>query len=125
MTVLDANTFPQDRLIIATAIPQITDDFKSVTDIGWYGSAYLLTTCSFQLLFGKLYTFYSVRGVFLTAIFLFEVGSAICGAAPSSVAFIIGRAIAGVGAAGIFSGVVCLLSASFTSPRVTNTTNRS
>ena len=125
MTVLDANTFPQDRLIIATAIPQITDDFKSVTDIGWYGSAYLLTTCSFQLLFGKLYTFYSVRGVFLTAIFLFEVGSAICGAAPSSVAFIIGRAIAGVGAAGIFSGVVCLLSASSTSPRVTNTTNRS
>jgi len=96
----------QDRLIIATAIPQITDDFKSVTDIGWYGSAYLLSTCAFQLLFGKLYTFYSIKAVFLTTVFLFEVGSAICGAAPTSVAFIIGRAIAGLGAAGIFSGVV-------------------
>ncbi len=47
-----------DRMIIATAIPKITDEFNSVTDIGWYGSAYLLTTCAFQLMFGKLYTFY-------------------------------------------------------------------
>ncbi|KAI3396429.1 hypothetical protein diail_12149 [Diaporthe ilicicola] len=93
-----------DRLIISTAIPQITDDFHSVTDIGWYGSAYLLTNCSFQLSFGKLYSFYSVKGVFLVSIGLFEIGSAICGAAPNSVAFIVGRAIAGLGSAGIFSG---------------------
>ncbi|ORY71976.1 putative MFS aflatoxin efflux pump [Pseudomassariella vexata] len=98
-----------DRLIISTAIPQITDDFKSLPDVGWYGSAYLLTTCSFQLLFGKLYTFYAIKSTFLAAIILFEIGSAICGAAPSSVVFIIGRAIAGVGAAGIFSGVVVVL----------------
>ena len=97
----------QDRLIIATAIPQITDDFGSVTDIGWYGSAYLLATCAFQLMFGKLYTFWSIKVVFLTSVLLFEIGSAVCGAAPSSIAFIIGRAIAGIGAAGIFSGAVC------------------
>lgn len=98
----------QDRLIISTAIPQITDDFHSVTDIGWYGSAYLLTNCSFQLSFGKLYSFFSVKGVFLVSIGLFEIGSAICGAAPNSVAFIVGRAIAGLGSAGIFSGGVSL-----------------
>lgn len=98
-----------DRLIISTAIPQITDDFKSLPDVGWYGSAYLLTTCSFQLMFGKLYTFYPIKAVFLASIILFEVGSAICGAAPSSVVFIIGRAIAGVGAAGIFSGVIVVM----------------
>jgi MFS family permease len=39
------------------------------------------------------------------AILLFEIGSALCGAAPSSIAFIIGRSIAGMGAAGIFTGV--------------------
>ncbi|CAK7199616.1 hypothetical protein SEUCBS139899_002299 [Sporothrix eucalyptigena] len=98
-----------DRLIIATAIPQITDDFHSVEDIGWYGSAYLLATCSFQLMFGKGYMFYSIKTVFLTAVLLFEIGSAVCGAAPSSVAFIIGRAIAGIGAAGIFSGVIIII----------------
>ncbi|KAK8041186.1 major facilitator superfamily domain-containing protein [Apiospora phragmitis] len=98
-----------DRLIISTAIPQITDDFHSLPDVGWYGSAYLLTTCSFQLMFGKLYTFFSVKTVFLATVMLFEVGSAVCGAAPSSVVFIVGRAIAGVGAAGIFSGVIIII----------------
>ncbi len=93
-------------MIITTAIPQITDEFNSVTDIGWYGSAYLLTTCAFQLLFGKLYTFFSIKAVYLVSIFLFELGSAVSGAAPSSVAFIVGRAIGGVGGAGITSGMV-------------------
>lgn len=37
--------------------------------------AYLLTTCAFQLFFGKLYTFFSIKYVFLTAIFIFEIGS--------------------------------------------------
>jgi MFS family permease len=91
------------------AIPQITDEFNSLADVGWYGSAYLLTCCAFQLLFGKFYTLYSVKGVFLTSILLFEVASALCGAASSSIAFIVGRAISGVGAAGIFAGTVSLL----------------
>ncbi|KAJ1328986.1 MFS transporter DHA2 family glioxin efflux transporter [Microdochium nivale] len=98
-----------DRLIIATAIPAITDEFHSLQDVGWYGSAYLLTTCSFQLMFGKLYKFYSVKTTFLACVLLFEIGSAICGAAPNSVAFIIGRAVQGVGAAGIFSGCIVIL----------------
>lgn len=86
------------------AIPKITDEFQSLSDVGWYGSAYLLASCSFQLLFGKIYTFYSVKIVLLASVLLFELGSAVCGAAPNSVAFIIGRVIAGVGAAGIFCG---------------------
>ncbi|KAH1464649.1 hypothetical protein KXX13_003951 [Aspergillus fumigatus] len=65
-----------DRLVISTAIPQITDEFGSVTDIGWYGSAYLLTNCAFQLLVGKIYTFSSVTYTCLAAILLFEIGSA-------------------------------------------------
>jgi len=42
-----------DNTIIATAIPKITDHFKSLNDVGWYGSSYLLTTCALQLFFGK------------------------------------------------------------------------
>lgn len=37
------------------------------------------------------------------AVFIFEVGSLVCGVAPSIYVLILGRAIAGVGAAGIFS----------------------
>ncbi|OBS19466.1 hypothetical protein FPOA_11191 [Fusarium poae] len=93
-----------DRTIIATAIPQITNDFQSLGDIGWYGSAYMLTTAAFQLIFGRIYRFYDLKKTFLACILTFEIGSAICGAAPNSVAFIIGRAIAGIGAAGIMTG---------------------
>ncbi|KAJ5206628.1 hypothetical protein N7472_003076 [Penicillium cf. griseofulvum] len=99
-----------DRTIISTAIPKITDDFNSLDDVGWYGSAYLLTCCAFQLLFGKLYKLFSLRVIFLASILVFEVASAICGAAPNSVAFIVGRAICGVGAAGILAGtIMCII----------------
>jgi hypothetical protein len=99
----------QDRTIIATAIPKMTDEFHSLGDIGWYGSAFMLTSCCFQLLLGRIYTFYTPKYVFLIIIGLFEVGSAVCGAAPNSVSFIIGRAIAGTGSAGIMSGAVILM----------------
>ena len=53
-----------DQTIVATAIPRITDDFKSVQDIGWYGSAYFLTTTALQPTFGKIYSIFSVRNYF-------------------------------------------------------------
>lgn len=87
----------------------MSDHFHALQDVGWYGSAYLLTTCALQLFFGRLYTFYSVKMVFLIAILIFEVGSAICGAAPTSNALIVGRAVAGVGSAGIFSGALVII----------------
>lgn len=74
--------------------------------MGWYGSAYLLTCCAFQLLFGRVFTFFPVKTALLASILLFEMASAVCGAAPNSLAFILGRAICGVGAAGIFAGTV-------------------
>ena len=82
-----------DNTIISTAIPRITDEFKAIDDVGWYGSAYLLTTCAFQLFFGKLYTFLSIKWIYIIAIAIFEIGSAVCGAAPNSPALIIGRAV--------------------------------
>jgi MFS family permease len=78
--------------------------------VGWYASAYLLTTCSTQLLFGKLYTHFNIKVVYLSAIALFELGSLICGAAPTSNALIVGRAIAGLGSAGVFNGGVIIIS---------------
>ncbi|KAI4160064.1 MAG: hypothetical protein LQ342_006014 [Letrouitia transgressa] len=98
-----------DRTIIGTAIPRITDEFHSLGDVGWYGSAYLVTSCAFQLLFGKVYTFYNPKWVFVIAIVIFEIGSTICGAAPNSTSFIVGRAIAGLGSSGIFSGAIVII----------------
>ncbi|KZL75444.1 aflatoxin efflux pump [Colletotrichum tofieldiae] len=98
-----------DRTIIATAIPRITDEFQSLGDIGWYGSAYMLTTAASQLVFGRIYKFYDLRISFLSSILIFEIGSLICGVAPSSPVLIAGRAIAGVGSAGIFTGAMMVM----------------
>ncbi|KAH8896988.1 MFS general substrate transporter [Thozetella sp. PMI_491] len=99
-----------DQTIIAPALGAITADFQSVSDIGWYGSAYLLTTTSLQPTYGKIYRLFSVKYTFLAAVFIFEAGSLLCALAPTSTAFIVGRALAGVGTAGLFSGAVVILS---------------
>ena len=65
--------------------------------------------CSFQLLMGKIYKFYPAKPLFITGIALFEVGSAVCGSAPSSTAFIVGRALAGMGSSGLFSGAMVIM----------------
>ncbi|KAJ5217392.1 major facilitator superfamily domain-containing protein [Penicillium chermesinum] len=96
-----------DRTIISTAIPRITDEFNSLGDIGWYSSAYMLTGACSQPVFGRIYKFYDMKRNFLTAVIIFDIGSAVCGAVPTSNTFIAGRAIAGFASAGIFSG--CML----------------
>ncbi|KAJ5197556.1 hypothetical protein N7449_008035 [Penicillium cf. viridicatum] len=98
-----------DVTIITTAIPRITDQFDSINDIGWYGSSYLLTNCATTLAFGKFYTFYSTKWVYLSALFLFEVGSLVCGVTPTSVGLILGRCVAGLGAGGLFSGSLLII----------------
>ncbi|KAL6361719.1 hypothetical protein LRP88_05194 [Fusarium phalaenopsidis] len=99
-----------DQTIIAPALGAITAQFQSVKDIGWYGSAYLLTTTALQPMYGTIYKYFNVKYAYLIAVFIFEVGSLISAVAPSSVAFIVGRAIAGIGTAGLFSGSIVILS---------------
>jgi hypothetical protein len=86
-----------DRSIIATAIPAITAAFDSTDDIGWYGSAYLLTASAFQPLYGRIYGSFSVKASFLAALAVFELGSLICGVSPNSITLIVGRSIQGLG----------------------------
>ncbi|OWY48262.1 MFS general substrate transporter [Alternaria alternata] len=98
-----------DNTIIATAIPKITTVFNSLEDVGWYGSSYLLTTTSLQPSFGKIYTYFDVKYTYLFALVIFEVGSIICAAATSSPMFIVGRAVAGAGAAALYSGGMTII----------------
>jgi hypothetical protein len=98
-----------DRTILGPAIPAITNEFNSIGDIGWYGSAYMLTAAGFILLYGRIYTFFPTKPVFLSAIFLFELGSIISGAARNSNMLIVGRAIAGLGSSGIFTGAILIM----------------
>ncbi|KAL8801281.1 MAG: hypothetical protein Q9223_007271 [Gallowayella weberi] len=93
-----------DQTIVATAIPRITEQFRSLGQVSWYGSAFFLTLAAFQGTWGKIYKYFPLKLSFLLSIFIFEVGSLLCGVAPSSTVLIVGRAIAGAGGAGIVSG---------------------
>ncbi|KAI0199361.1 putative gliotoxin efflux pump [Astrocystis sublimbata] len=106
-----------DTTIITTAIPSITDEFHSLGDVGWYGSAMFFPLAALQSVWGKAYKYFPVKIVFLIGIFVFEVGSLICALAPNSNAFIAGRAVTGTGCAGIFGGCFIIISLS-SRPRI-------
>ncbi|KAE8349168.1 major facilitator superfamily domain-containing protein [Aspergillus coremiiformis] len=98
-----------DSSMIATALPTITAHFGTIEDVGWYYSAYRLSSCSLQFVFGKLYHLFSVKVVFLVSVAIFEMGSLIAGVAPTSAALVLGRAVSGMGCAGIISGVFTMV----------------
>lgn len=47
-------------------------------------------------MYGAVYKLFNVKYAYLAAIFVFEIGSLVSAVAPTSPAFIVGRAIAGV-----------------------------
>ncbi|KAI1130787.1 MFS general substrate transporter [Nemania abortiva] len=99
-----------DTNIINVAIPHISTEFKALQDIAWYGSAYLLTVTAFQPVYGSMYKFFNTNVVYRLSIFIFEIGSILCAAAPNSRVFIVGRAVAGLGAAGVLQGALSIIS---------------
>ena len=61
-----------DGLIIGTAIPTITSQFHSLDDVGWYGSAYLMTLTALGPLIGKTYKLGNPKVVYLVCVAIFE-----------------------------------------------------
>ncbi|KAI0140528.1 major facilitator superfamily domain-containing protein [Xylariaceae sp. FL1272] len=102
-----------DLTIVAATVPSLSNQFKTVKDIGWYSSAYSLAIASFGLFFGKVYGIVPVKKLFMISVGIFEAGSLICTLATSSALFIVGRAVVGFGAAGILPGSFLILSLCF------------
>ncbi|KAK3056003.1 hypothetical protein LTR09_003237 [Extremus antarcticus] len=69
----------------------------------------VLTVQGFQSTWGKLYKYFPLKLWYLIAMLIFEVGSLVCGVAKDPTTLIVGRAIAGVGGAGIAVGVFSIL----------------
>ncbi|KAF2737110.1 efflux pump protein [Polyplosphaeria fusca] len=99
-----------DQSILSTAMPQITSHFHSLPDVGWYAGAYQLASATLQPLTGKLYTHFRAKYTFLAFLFVFELGSLLCGAATTSPMLIVGRAVAGLGASGLVNGGMTVVS---------------
>lgn len=94
-----------DFSIIGVAVPAITQEFYSISDVAWYNISYRLTACATQFAWGQIYSQYSIRRCYIAGTVVFMVGSVVSATAKSSVVFIVGRSITGVGSAGVLTGL--------------------
>ncbi|KAL8786444.1 MAG: hypothetical protein Q9213_002760 [Squamulea squamosa] len=95
-----------DNYILATAIPRIAMEFRSLDAVAWFASSYFLTQMAFQPAFGHLFSDFAITKVCAGAILTFEIGSIVCALARNSPTLIIGRLIAGAGGAGLYVGTL-------------------
>ena len=90
-----------DQTIVSTALPRIVGDLGGLTQYSWVFTAYLLATTVTVPIYGKLGDVYGRRPLFIIAICIFLLGSALCGVAQGMTQLIVFRAIQGVGAGGL------------------------
>jgi EmrB/QacA subfamily drug resistance transporter len=92
-----------DQTIVATALPRIVSDLHGLKELSWVITAYLLTSTISVPISGKLSDIYGRKRLFLIAIFVFVLGSALSGISQNMAELIAFRAFQGLGAGMLFS----------------------
>jgi EmrB/QacA subfamily drug resistance transporter len=92
-----------DQTIVATSLPAIVDDLGGLTSYSWVLTSYILAMTVTVPLYGKLGDIYGRRLLWMFAISIFLVGSALCGLAQSINQLVAFRVIQGLGAGGLFA----------------------
>ena len=98
-----------DQTIVATSIRTISDDLHGLSLQAWATTAYLITATVSTPLYGKLSDIYGRRPLFLSAITIFVVGSALSGLSQSMYQLAAFRALQGLGAGGLFSLALAII----------------
>jgi hypothetical protein len=106
--------FALDNTVVADVQPRIVLQFEAVDKLAWLSVAFIMAAVSTNLLFGQLYSQFWPKWLYIGSVLVFEIGSAVCGAAPNMVALIVGRALCGVGGSGMYLGVMTLIAATTT-----------
>jgi EmrB/QacA subfamily drug resistance transporter len=106
-----------DNQIVSTALPTIVGEFGALERFGWVGSAYLLATSAVMPVYGKLGDLFGRKYVMMTAIFIFTLGSLVCGLAISMNTLIAARVLQGLGSGGIMVSIFSI-NADLFEPRV-------
>ena len=98
-----------DQLVVGTALPRIVGDLGGVSHLSWVVTAYILTSTITTPFYGKLGDMYGRKKLFIFAIVVFLVGSALSGLASSMDMLIAFRALQGLGAGGLIVGAMSTL----------------
>ncbi|RDB20605.1 Efflux pump FUS6 [Hypsizygus marmoreus] len=92
-----------DSVIVATALPTISAAFNAGSVVSWVPSAYLLTSTSFQPLYGRFSDIFGRKAALCLGMTVFMVGNLAAGFSKTIVQLIVFRGFAGAGGGGIIS----------------------
>lgn len=98
-----------DQTIVSTSIRTIADDLQGLSVQAWVTTAYLITATVTTPIYGKLGDLYGRKKLFMFAITLFVLGSALCSFATSMYQLAAFRAFQGLGAGGLFTLVLAIV----------------
>jgi EmrB/QacA subfamily drug resistance transporter len=90
-----------DQTIVATALPTIVSDLGGLSHLSWVVTAYILASTATTQVWGKLGDQYGRKYLFIAAIVIFLIGSALSGLSRSIGELIAFRALQGVGGGGL------------------------
>ncbi|MFB7293580.1 MDR family MFS transporter [Actinacidiphila glaucinigra] len=98
-----------DNMIIGTAMPTIVGELGGLEHLSWVVTAYTLATAASTPVWGKLGDLYGRKGIFMSSIVIFLIGSALSGMAQDMGQLIAFRAVQGLGAGGLIVGVMAII----------------
>ncbi|EED17387.1 efflux pump antibiotic resistance protein, putative [Talaromyces stipitatus ATCC 10500] len=90
-----------EATIVSTALPTIITELNGADKYIWVANAYLLSFTALQPIYGQLANVFGRRHPMLISTAFYILGSGICGGANNIEMLIAGRAIQGIGAAGL------------------------
>ena len=99
-----------DQSVVGTAMRTIADDLKGLDLQAWVTTAYLITSTISTPIYGKLGDIFGRRRLFLIAISIFVAGSVLSSFSGSMLELAGWRAVQGLGAGGLFSLAITVLS---------------
>ncbi|MET8177842.1 MFS transporter [Streptomyces sp. NPDC005336] len=98
-----------DQTIVATALPEVVGELHGLDKMSWTVTSYLLAVTVVLPLYGKLGDLVGRKSVFVFAIVVFVVGSALAGWSRTMDELIVFRAVQGIGAGGLMIGVQAIM----------------
>src|SRR5436853_3704695 len=103
-----------DNLVVNTALPTIGRDLSSgISDLQWIIDAYVLAFASFMLTGGALGDLYGRKRFFMAGLFVFTMGSLLCGLSGSTGELVGFRFLQGLGSALLLPGSLSIITATF------------
>ncbi|AGO13939.1 AaceriAGR076Cp [[Ashbya] aceris (nom. inval.)] len=92
-----------DGTIVTTLLDHIASEFNELPRISWIATAYLLSSATFQPLYGKLSDIFGRRPLLVFSNLVFCLGALVCGVSNNLWVLVLGRFVAGIGGGGLTS----------------------